>query len=952
MPRPPDQLVVIDTETTGLDPARDRVIDIGAVRLDTDLQVTGSWSTLVGPADALPLQITRLTGITADDLAGAPPFAQAYDQLREFAGNALVVGQNIAFDLGMLNAGAARCGAPTWRARAFDTLHAALLLFPDIDRHGLGSMAASLDLGEPPHRALPDAQVTAALLRALRGRAAALAADERRLLESAAWEPLAVLDALGGARPPGAAAHAAPPARDTEPPAVSADGRPTALSCAAGDWRAAFARDGALAHALPGFAERPGQVELAAEIAALLASGGLGLLEAGTGMGKSLAYLLPAAFRAAASGSRVTISTKTKALQRQLAERELPLVASCLPDGFRWTLLMGRENYLCRRRLDEAVAGAGDRLPGPDRLLALAWLCGRARRAEVDVSALPYGATMALPALAETARELRAHAAACLGGRCGKRAQCAWRRARAEARAAHLVCVNHALLLTGGDTLPPFDDLIVDEAHLLPDEAVSTFTQRAERATIDDLLAEARGRHGRRPLAAVARTAAAKAPADVAAGLNRAADGFERAARELPGLADDLGAALEGLIAAAAPDAEAGAAELYGRTLLLTAGLQEQSLFDGFAGACGALAEALSGLAQAASAAADALPEEHRERPRAVAVGVDAAAAARLLTDVTRPPPGDLVLWAEHARRRFGSSGCGGFQARLWSLNQAPLSPAPIVRERLWDKLRSGVLMSATLSVAGSFSYYRGEAGLAADLDVHERIYASPFDYRRQATLVLEHDLGTRYDSGQQPARLAERLRRLTDLTGGRLLALFTNKREVEAVAELIGPHVEDEGVVLLAQGVHGGAAALAEEFRSHPATVLLGVDALWTGQDFPGDALVCLVIARLPFPRQDARFQARRRAADEEGRDWFRGFYLPEAVLRFRQGFGRLIRTESDAGVIVVLDHRLTQKGYQREFLESLPEIEIVRAAPDALPDAVAAALARLGIAARPAAR
>ena len=134
-------------------------------------------------------------------------------------------------------------------------------------------------------------------------------------------------------------------------------------------------------------------------------------------MGKSLAYLLPAAFRAAASGSRVTISTKTKALQRQLAERELPLVASCLPDGFRWTLLMGRENYLCRRRLDEAVAGAGDRLPGPDRLLALAWLAGRARRAEVDVSALPYGATMALPALAETARGLRAHAAACLGGR-------------------------------------------------------------------------------------------------------------------------------------------------------------------------------------------------------------------------------------------------------------------------------------------------------------------------------------------------------------------------------------------------------------------------------------------------------------------------------------------------------------------------------------------------------
>ncbi len=471
--------------------------------------------------------------------------------------------------------------------------------------------------------------------------------------------------------------------------------------------------------------------------------------------------------------------------------------------------------------------------------------------------------------------------------------------------------MNHALLLTGGDTLPPFDDLVVDEAHLLPDEAVSIFTERVDRGSVDDLLGELRGRHGRRPLAAVTRAAAGKVAAEAATALAAAADGFERAARLLPTLADDLGGALEALaLAAAEPDADATTTELYGRTQLLTAGLQEQPLFDAFATGCGALTAALSDLARAASAAAEALPEEHRERPRAVAVGADAAAAARLLTDVTRTPPADLVFWAELAGRRGDGPAARRFApAPAWSLNCAPLSPAAIVRERLWDRLRSGCLVSATLGVAGSFAYYRGEAGLAAELDVRERVFASPFDYRRQAALVLEHDPETRYQAVEQPARLAQRLQALTELTGGRLLALFTNKREVEAVAELIGPHVEDEGVVLLAQGVHGGAAALAEEFRSHPATVLLGVDALWTGQDFPGDALVCLVIARLPFPRQDARFQARRRAAEDEGRDWFRGFYLPEAVLRFRQGFGRLIRTETDAGVVAVLDHRLTQK-------------------------------------------
>ena len=951
MSRPPFEIVVVDTETTGLDAAHDRVIDIGAVRLDADLRVAATWSTLVSPGRALPLQITRLTGIAAADLDGAPGFPRAYEELREFVGDALIVGQNVAFDLAMLGAAAGRCGAPPLRGRTFDTLTASLLLFPEIDRHGLAAMAVTLDLGEPPHRALPDAQVTAALLAALRLRAATLTADERRLLQTAAWEPLALLDAL---RPPAGQAAGAPlteARRPASPPLVPADARPATLACAADDWRAAFDSEGALSQALAGFVVRPGQVDMAAEVAAMFAGGGLGLFEAGTGMGKSLAYLLPAAFRAAASGERVTISTKTKALQRQLAERELPLLSSCLPEGFRWTLLMGRENYLCQRRLDEAVAGSEGGLPERERLLALAWLLGRTRHGDVDVSALPYGATQALPALAETARELRASATACLGGRCGSRGECHWRRARAEARTSHLVCVNHALLLTGGDTLPPFDDLVIDEAHLLPDEAVSAFSQRVDRALVEEFLGEVRGRHGHRPLAAVARVAAGKAPSDAAVALVAAADGFERAARLLPGFADTLGGALGALVAATAePSLDTAATELYGRTLLLTAGLQEQPVFDTFAAACGALATSLSELAQAASVAAEALPEEHRERPRTVALGADAAAAARLLTDVTGRPAAHLVFWAElPGRRGDGPARSGLGAARAWSLNCAPLSPAPLVKERLWDRLRSGVLVSATLGVAGSFAYYRGEAGLTAELDVAERVFPSPFDFRRQAALVLEHDPTTRYQAGDQPARLAEHLRRLTELTGGRLLALFTNRREVEAVAALIGPHVEDEGVVLLAQGVHGSAAALAEEFRSHPATVLLGVDALWTGQDFPGDALVCLVIARLPFPRQDARFEARRRAAQDEGRDWFREFYLPEAVLRFRQGFGRLIRTEADAGVVVVLDHRLTQKTYQREFLESLPEIEIARVAPDALPGAVAAALTRLGIAARP---
>ena len=301
---------------------------------------------------------------------------------------------------------------------------------------------------------------------------------------------------------------------------------------------------------------------------------------------------------------------------------------------------MGRENYLCRRRLDEAVAGAGDRLPGPDRAAGarLALRPRAARRGRRLGAALrrhhgPAGPRRDRPRAARPRRRLpgralrQARSVRLAAG--ARRGALGPPRLRQPRPAAHRRRHPAALRRPDRRRSPPAARRSRLDLHGARRRARPSTTCSPRRAAATGA---ARSR-------AVARTAAAKAPADVAAGLVRAADGFEHAARVLPGLADDLGAALEGLVAAAAPDAEAAAAELYGRTLLLTAGLQEQSLFDGFASACGALAEALSGLAQAASAAAEALPEEHRERPRAVAVGVDAAAAARLLTDVTRPPP-------------------------------------------------------------------------------------------------------------------------------------------------------------------------------------------------------------------------------------------------------------------------------------------------------------------------
>ncbi len=943
MPARP-HFVVVDTETTGLDPLTDHIIDVGAVRLDQDLAVVDRFTTLVDPGVPIPLFVSRLTGISDADLAGAASIGEALASLAEFAGDALLVGHNARFDREMLAVAARRAGTRPLDAAWFDTLEAALLLFPELDRHALPVLVEEFGLDRPAHRALPDAEATAEVLERLARRAAGLADVERSLLTSINWPPLAVLDAC---RAP--ADEAPPPLVADEPP--EGPGPLAVLPVASDAWRAELDGDEMdeprMAGRLAGFRRRPGQVAYAEAAAHVFKRGGIGVFEAGTGMGKSLGYLLPAAFAGAAAGRRVLVSTKTKALQRQLARAELPLVAETLPPGWRWALLMGRENYLCRRRLDEAVANEAETLPAADRALALAYLVGRARRGDVDLSALPYRASLVLTALPDLARELRSSRATCLGRYCPARRGCHWRLARSRAEAAHLVCVNHALLLSGRETLPAFEDVVIDEAHLLYHEATEAFSDRVDAQGVEQLLGDLRGRHRQRPLPQRLRAAAHKLPPDEGRALVAAADACERAAEEAPALSRAVGESVAGLAAAASRAGQDGdegyqsggrRTDEYTTTVWLTAGLRDLPEHDRFLVDAGLLAECLGRLSMAAAGGAEVLPDGHREHAALTALSDDAAAAAELLGDVPDGGAPETVAWAELESAARGASG-----AARWALTRSPVTPAGGIREILWDRLRSAVLTSATLTVAGSFAYFREMTGLTGDVEAREAVFPSPFDYRRQAVLVLEHDPCGAWRPDDLAARQGERLKHIADVTGGRTLALFTNKRDMLRVAAVVGEHVEDDGVLVLAQGMHGSAATLAEEFRLHPETILLGVDTLWTGQDFPGDSLTCLVIAKLPFPRLDPLFRARRRACEEAGERWFERFYLPEAVLKFRQGFGRLIRTETDTGVIVVLDHRLTQKAYRKDFLASLPEMEVVEAAPAELAAAVRYHLRRL---------
>ncbi len=396
MPASPPQLVVLDTETTGLDPDNDRVIDIGAVRLGPRLEIVDRFQTLVDPGMHIPLYVTRLVGIDDDDVRGAPSFAEAFARLTGFVGEAVIAGHNVGFDRDHLAAGARRAGAPPLHATWFDTLEAALLLYPELDRHALGIMAAELGLERQTHRALPDAEQAAELLRRLCARAAGLGPQERALLTAVAWEPLRLLDRFHAppdeAPPPVVADEPSGPlsvvpvppggwraelgaaAEDAAPEAAGAEGAETEAGRSA-DAPAGDAAAAGMAARLPGFRHRPGQLQLAAAVDEIFAGGGVGLFEAGTGMGKSLAYLLPAAFFSASQGRRVVVSTKTKALQRQLAAHELPKVADGRgaglalgaadgPRELRLPAAAGRGRHRRGGRAARQGQGAGAGLPG------------------------------------------------------------------------------------------------------------------------------------------------------------------------------------------------------------------------------------------------------------------------------------------------------------------------------------------------------------------------------------------------------------------------------------------------------------------------------------------------------------------------------------------------------------------------------------------------------------
>jgi ATP-dependent DNA helicase DinG len=657
-------------------------------------------------------------------------------------------------------------------------------------------------------------------------------------------------------------------------------GAPLAVAAADPELAAVFGERGALARALPGFRFREQQLAMAQAVAEAIRSRSRLVAEAGTGTGKTFAYLVPALL----DGGKVIVSTGTKTLQDQLYERDVPMLRDALGVPATIALLKGRANYVCLHHLERA--SHGDRLPSRDdarhlrRIVAFARASDRGDRAQL--ADVPEHAGI-WPLVTSTRDN-------CLGSQCAHFRECFVMKARKEAMEADVVIVNHHLFFADvmlrdeglAELLPSCNTVILDEAHQLPDTATLFFGEQVTAGQLADLARDAE---------VIARTQLRDVPGlpDAAGDLQPAIRRLRLAAGELPGKwPREQMLQREGF----APALDAIAAAL-----------------DRVAAELGLFAQRGEEIANLAARAEDLARRLARWRDTAETGSDSNSREAAAADDERGPssltPAAEWIRWVD-------------VTPHGWQLQASPLSVAPLFRRQLDASARAWIFTSATLAVGRDFSHYTGSLGLE---DARTGAWDSPFDYAHQALLCVPRGL----PEPNQPAHteaVVDAALPLIEAAGGRAFLLFTTLRALALARERLQDAFRERGheYPLLVQG-DASKTELLDRFRTLGNAVLLGSASFWEGVDVPGPALSLVVIDKLPFaPPDDPLMAARLARLKADGGNPFRDYQLPQAAIALKQGAGRLIRTETDCGVLMICDRRIVDKPYGKLLWRSLP--------------------------------
>lgn len=938
------RFIVLDFETTGNSPREDDIIQIGAVTID-DGHITNRFSTFVKPGKPIPEFISNLTGITDEMVASAPALEDVLPTLLRLLDNRVFVAHNAMFDLAFLQEALHRQGYFPYDGYVLDTVELARFLLPTQGSYRLVELADDFNIPHShPHRADCDAEATAHLFLLLLQKLRALPlvtiqqllilvqsyrSDMTTLLQhieteklmQSAGEDHSFDDMISEQNDWDIYRQVALKRRNLHPVPEERNEEEDVLLTMDQLLEQVTGREGGLSSLLPSYQSRPSQEVMMREVHQAMEEGCHLLVEAGTGTGKSLGYLIPALFFAHRHQEKVVVSTHTIHLQEQLFHKDIPLLQQALPFSFTTATLKGRGNYLCLRKMEhslhDSLAGSQEQVLARAQLVT--WLT-QTDSGDVEELNLP-------PAGQLLWQQVKSDTQSCLHRNCPWFSRCYYFQARERARQADLIIVNHSLLISDlvaeNRVLPSHQVVVVDEAHQLEEVANQNLGLHLSSSQLLYLLERFSVDHPKDTLCQFHEEVLFSYP-----DLRQETTGIMKNIQLLQDEARNQAQSWTQTVYQWAAKRQKGASVIDQGGLRYEIAMfaedkrgipvKTRDVMD----AIGALAQTIDEFLKLVQDQGELTYPLRSLITNLNGMLDEAKQLMERLHHLFLSFDSRYVYWMETESRTARK------HVHVYS---APLDVADVLADKLFRPKRSVIMTSATLTTKpDDFGYFTERYGLSL---LPERLtktisLASPFDYASQGLMLLPSDIPT-VQKEDDRAYLEAVVRGCCDAVreaNGNTLILFTSHFMLRQVYDKMKEELAGEGYLLLGHGIDSNnRSKLIRKFQRERKTVLLGTNSFWEGVDIPGNALQCVVIVKLPFqPPTHPLYQGKAERMKALDKNPFTHLALPNAVIRFKQGIGRLIRHSADRGVIVVLDSRIVESRYGRVFLQAMPPFQV----------------------------
>ncbi|KGP73036.1 ATP-dependent DNA helicase DinG [Pontibacillus yanchengensis] len=914
--------VVVDLETTGHTPKKgDKIIEIGMVTIE-DGVITDQYKSFVNPEQPIPTFITQLTGIADDDVVDAPLFNELIDDILTRCEGAYFVAHHVQFDLGFLNYALEEANRSALSVPVLDTVELARIFMPQAPGFKLSQLSEFFEVQhDDPHRALADAYVTAEILLKLLAKAKQLPYEvlhQLSLIQGRLKSDLSEILHMW-LQEKSFSTH---DREDLEIFRGIALKREIEIEEENHYVEEGFdpflddvlKPDGLMSSHVHNFEERKGQREMSSTIYDAFQSHSHALIEAETGTGKSLAYLLPCIYESVFKEERIMISTHTTHLQSQLLEKEIPLLQEILPIPFRSALLKGKQHYLSLKKFEYELQSSTDNNYDVvlTKSMILVWLT-ETTTGDIEEIQLPSSGAIFW-------RKISAEAEGYFTPKSPWFSRSFYQRARKNAQKAHIVVTNHSLLCTDiiydYGLLSSYPKVIIDEAHHLESSAAKHFGLKLDYVSIQYLLNEMGGNKSGDWMSNLL-----SSYPDLA--LKQNVSKWDNTVQMIKEDADELFRYLFTYVSKQqnanislndvgrfqyryVPEKESSTVWSTVREMANRVSFHIRDSIQ-FLHKCKNWISMTETSEESARWTEDI--RMYTERLEMVIDSIDQL----LLTDDNQ-----MVKWIEI--EAYGARN----SVFIYS---EPIEVGSLLSDYFFKEKESVILTSATLTMNDSFSFMLKRLGLDRNQTVQKKI-ESPFHYENQVQLLVPDDFPSIKSGNQDDFIYAtcEAIYSLATISKGRMLVLFTSYEMLKKTYNIMKEFINMDEFMLIAQGVSSGSRArLKKNFQAFDQAILFGTSSFWEGVDIPGNDLSSLVIVRLPFqPPNHPVYEAKAEAIKENGKNPFMELSLPNAVIRFKQGFGRLIRSSTDRGLVMVCDDRIMKAKYGKYFTQSIPKVPI----------------------------